>query len=85
MKYIGDCFKYGYTDVRVHCVSLSDYLYGQLQMFQIYRLTKQFNPMCLTETISCKHRPSQKQYMFEVDEQGKFFKQFKYNSFYTVF
>jgi hypothetical protein len=58
VKYIGDCFKYGYIAVHAHCVRLSDY--GHLQMFQIYRMTKQFTAMCLTETISCKHRPSQK-------------------------
>lgn len=81
MKYIGDCFKYGYTAIHAHSVRLSDYLYGHLHMFQIYGMTKQFTALCLIVTISCQYRPSQKWYKFGVDDQGKFFKQFKCNSF----
>jgi hypothetical protein len=58
MKRIADCFKRGYTAVYAHCVRLSGYLYCHLQMFQTYRMTEQFTAACLTETISCQHRPS---------------------------
>ena len=85
MKFIDDCFKYRCTAVHAHYVRLSDYLYGHLQMFQIYRMTEQFIAVCLTETISCQHRPSRKWYKFGVDDQEKFFKQFKYNSFCIYF
>ena len=78
MKFIGDCFKYS------HCVRLSDFLSGHLRMFQIYRMTEQSSVMCRTETIGCHHWPSQKWDKFGVDDQGKFFKKFKYNFFLYI-